>query len=53
MKKDKTQNINFKKLTIARINIDAMRKIEGGTSVLTSALAEETGVIIDFCYNEK
>ena len=35
MKNNKTQKISLKKLTIARINIDAMRKIEGGSSTLT------------------
>ncbi|WP_299256853.1 class I lanthipeptide [uncultured Aquimarina sp.] len=53
MKKDGTQKISIKKLTIARINIDSMKKIAGGTSVLTSELAEVNGVMIDFCYNEK
>ncbi|WP_160112189.1 hypothetical protein [Aquimarina sp. AU58] len=53
MKKDKTQKINLKKLTIARISVDSMKKIEGGTSVLTSEIAEVNGVIIDYCYHEK
>ncbi|WP_159025638.1 hypothetical protein [Aquimarina sp. Aq78] len=53
MKKDGTQKINLKKLTIARINLGSMKKIEGGSSVLTSDIAEVNGVIIDYCYNEK
>ncbi|WP_298546406.1 class I lanthipeptide [uncultured Aquimarina sp.] len=35
MKKDGTQKINLKKLTIARISADAMKKIEGGSSTTT------------------
>ncbi|WP_299899634.1 class I lanthipeptide [uncultured Aquimarina sp.] len=35
MKNNKTQKISLKKLTIARININAMRKIEGGSSGIT------------------
>ncbi len=40
MKKDGTQKIKLKKLIIARINTDAMRKIEGGSSVLTATIRE-------------
>ncbi len=53
MKKKGTQKINLKKLTIVRISTDSMKKIEGGTSVLTSEIAEVNGVIIDHCYHEK
>ncbi|MBQ4804242.1 hypothetical protein J8L88_15365 [Aquimarina sp. MMG015] len=35
MEKDGTRKIKLKKLTIARINIDTMRKIEGGSSGTT------------------
>ncbi|MBQ0732679.1 hypothetical protein [Aquimarina celericrescens] len=53
MKKKETHKINFKKLIIIRISTDSMKKIEGGTSVLTSEIAEVNGVIIDYCYHEK
>ncbi|MHA7057736.1 hypothetical protein ACWGOQ_0010985 [Aquimarina sp. M1] len=40
MKKNKTQNISLKKLTIARISTGMMKKIEGGTSVFTETKPE-------------
>ncbi|WP_299256851.1 class I lanthipeptide [uncultured Aquimarina sp.] len=46
MKKEEQQKISIKKLTIARINIDSMRKIEGGTSVPTETIrVDHYGVI--------
>ncbi|MDY8137394.1 hypothetical protein [Aquimarina sp. 2201CG5-10] len=53
MKKEGQPRINLKKLRIARISTDSMKKIEGGSSVLTSAVYEQNGHIIDYCYNEK
>ncbi len=54
MKKRGVQKITLKRLTIARIDTDAMKNIEGGSSVLTSQYAEgPNGVPIDYCYNEK
>ncbi|WP_158596928.1 hypothetical protein [Aquimarina sp. BL5] len=53
MKKDGKQKIKLKKLTIARINLDSMKKIEGGTSVFTSDYAEVNGVIINYCNHIK
>ncbi|GAA4274896.1 hypothetical protein U6A24_12270 [Aquimarina gracilis] len=54
MKKKGMQNIDLKKITIARINTDAMKNIEGGSSVLTSEYFENAnGVVVDHCYHEK
>ena len=53
MKKDGQQKISIKKLTIAKINTDTMKKIEGGTSVFTSDYAEVNGVVIDYCNHIK
>ncbi|WP_299444008.1 class I lanthipeptide [uncultured Aquimarina sp.] len=53
MKKDRQQKITIKKLTIARISTDAMKHVEGGSTVLTSQQWEEGGVMLPFCYNEK
>ncbi len=53
MKKDGAKKINLEKLTIARVSIDSMSKIEGGSSVLTSSPSERNGYIIDYCYNEE
>jgi len=36
MKKQQNNKIDLKKLTIARINIDAMHDIKGGSSIPTS-----------------
>ncbi|MHA7055671.1 hypothetical protein ACWGOQ_0000515 [Aquimarina sp. M1] len=36
MKQKQKNNISLKKLTIARINTNGMRKINGGTSIPTS-----------------
>ncbi|MFD2561517.1 class I lanthipeptide [Aquimarina rubra] len=52
MKKNKTQNISLKKLTIARISTDSMKRIEGGTSVVTSQQPED-GEIVGYCYDIK
>ncbi|GAA0729059.1 hypothetical protein GCM10009430_38780 [Aquimarina litoralis] len=52
MKKRKTQKITLKKLTIARINIDTMRTIEGGTSVMTSEQPDD-GEIYGYCFDRK
>ncbi|MFD2563789.1 class I lanthipeptide [Aquimarina rubra] len=33
MKEDKLQKLNFKKLTVAKIDTSALNKIKGGTSI--------------------
>ncbi len=53
MKKDGKQKISIKKLTIARISVGSMKKIEGGTSILTQTVPEvdPNGVVEEHvCY---
>ena len=52
MKKDRQQKISIKKLTIARISVNSMKKIEGGTSVVTSEMPED-GEIVGYCFDIK
>ncbi|WP_299444011.1 hypothetical protein [uncultured Aquimarina sp.] len=49
MKKDGTQKISLKKLTIAKITLDSMRKIEGGSSIMPSQVKNDDGV----CFYEQ
>ncbi|WP_158596929.1 hypothetical protein [Aquimarina sp. BL5] len=44
MKKDGKPKINLKKLTIAKINLDTMRKIEGGSTIMPSAVDNDNSV---------
>lgn len=53
MKKHKPQKISIKKLTIAKLNLNSMKKIDGGTSVLTSQYSEMNGIPVPYCFYEK